>query len=242
LSYRLQFCQLMNHDTHPLSDCRVLVFDLDGTLIDSKQDLVVSVNAMRARFGHGDLDAEKVSEYVGDGAAMLVRRALGETATEPDVESALRFFIQHYRAHMLAHTLPYPGVRETLEVLAPRQMAVLTNKPVRISRDIIDALGLSRFFSCVYGGDSFERKKPDPMGLATILAELGVSPRQAMMIGDSDVDIQTARNAGTWACGVTYGFQAERLTACPPDLLLDRFGDLPRHLSTLASAPPAKQT
>jgi phosphoglycolate phosphatase len=230
----------MNHHTHPLADCRLLVFDLDGTLIDSKQDLVVSVNAMRAHFGHSDLSAEQVSEYVGDGAAMLVRRALGEAATDAEVEAALRFFFQHYRAHMLAHTLPYPGVRDTLELLAPRQMAVLTNKPVRISRDIIGALGLSRFFSCIYGGDSFERKKPDPMGLTTILGELSASPRQAMMIGDSDVDIQTARNAGTWACGVTYGFQAERLTACAPDLLLDRFEDLPQHLSTLA-APPATQ-
>jgi len=197
----------MIHHTHPLSDCRVLVFDLDGTLIDSKQDLVVSVNAVRAHFGHSDLDAEKVSEYVGDGAAMLVRRALGETATERDVEAALRFFIQHYRAHMLAHTVPYPGVRETLEVLAPLRMAVLTNKPVRISRDIIHALGLSRFFACIYGGDS-----------------------------------QTARNAGTWACGVTYGFQSERLTACAPDLLIDRFEDLPRHLSIPTTSPPSKQT
>jgi phosphoglycolate phosphatase len=231
----------MNLHTHALSDCRVLVFDLDGTLIDSKQDLVVSVNAVRAHFGHSDLDAEKVSEYVGDGAAMLVRRALGEAATEADVEAALHFFIQHYRAHMLAHTLPYPGVRETLEALSPRPMAVLTNKPVRISRDIIHALGLSRFFSCVYGGDSFDRKKPDPMGLEAILRELGAAPREAMMVGDSDVDIKTARNAGTWACGATYGFQAERLTACAPDLLLDRFEDLPRHLAIPAASRPTKR-
>jgi phosphoglycolate phosphatase len=232
----------MNQPNHLLSDCRVLVFDLDGTLIDSKQDLVVSVNAVRAHFGHSHLDAETVSEYVGDGAAMLVRRALGEGVSDRDVEAALHFFIRHYRAHMLAHTLPYPGVRETLEVLAPRRMAILTNKPVRISRDIIHGLGLSRFFSCVYGGDSFERKKPDPMGLASVVDELGASPRQAMMVGDSDVDIQTARNAGTWACGVTYGFQPERLTACAPDLLLDRFEDLPRHLSIPTASPPTRQT
>jgi phosphoglycolate phosphatase-like HAD superfamily hydrolase len=110
----------MIHHTHPLSDCRVLVFDLDGTLIDSKQDLVVSVNAVRAHFGHSDLDAEKVSEYVGDGAAMLVRRALGETATERDVEAALRFFIQHYRAHMLAHTVAVSwGARDARGAGAP---------------------------------------------------------------------------------------------------------------------------
>lgn len=232
----------MSHNAQPLSDCRVLVFDLDGTLIDSKQDLVVSVNAMRSHFGQSDLDADKVSEYVGDGAAMLVRRALGETATDRDLEAALLFFVRHYRAHMLAHTLPYPGVRETLEVLAPRPMAVLTNKPVRISRDIIHALGLSRYFSCVYGGDSFERKKPDPMGLTAILSEVGAAPRQAMMVGDSDVDIQTARNAGTWACGVTYGFQAERLIGSKPDLLLDRFEDLPGHLSRPAESRRSNQT
>jgi phosphoglycolate phosphatase len=120
-------------------------------------------------------------------------------------------------------------------------MAVLTNKPVRISRDIIHALGLSRFFSCVYGGDSFDRKKPDPMGLEAILRELGAAPREAMMVGDSDVDIKTARNAGTWACGATYGFQAERLTACAPDLLLDRFEDLSRHLAIPAASRPTKR-
>ena len=139
----------MNGHTQPLSDCRVLVFDLDGTLIDSKQDLVIAVNAVRAHFGHSELTSEKVSEYVGNGAAMLVRRALGETASASDVEDALRFFLKYYRAHMLDNTVPYPGVRETLEALGPRPMAVLTNKPVRISRDILKALDLSRFFNRV---------------------------------------------------------------------------------------------
>ena len=110
-------------------------------------------------------------------------------------------------------------------------MAVLTNKPVRVSRDIIDGLGLGGYFRVVYGGNSFERKKPDPMGVEAILTEFAAQPSETMMIGDSDVDIRTARNSGIWACGVTYGFGSHLLDAYPPDLLVDTLMDLPPNLS-----------
>jgi phosphoglycolate phosphatase len=106
-------------------------------------------------------------------------------------------------------------------------MAVLTNKPVRFSEKILDGLGLSPYFKFVYGGNSFERKKPDPMGMQLLLADFGVAPREAMMIGDSEVDVQTARNANTWVCGVTYGLGSERLVQHPPDVLLDSLEELP---------------
>jgi phosphoglycolate phosphatase len=110
-------------------------------------------------------------------------------------------------------------------------MAVLTNKPMRISRRILDELGLAACFRAIYGGNSFETKKPDPLGMHTILREFGVEPREALVIGDSEIDVQTARNAGTWAASVTYGFGAHDHAAFPPDVYLDRLMDLAPLLS-----------
>jgi len=207
----------------------LLIFDLDGTLIDSKLDLAHAVNATRAHMGMPPLPHELIFSYVGNGAPTLIRRSLGPEAGEAQIEQALAFFLAYYREHMLDYTTLYPGVTETLDVLlqAGKRMAVLTNKPVRISKAIIDGLGLSKHFFQIYGGNSFEQKKPHPIGIETLLAEANTGPENAMMIGDSSVDIQTARNAGIKACGVTYGFQPETLAVEPPDFLIDRFADLP---------------
>lgn len=217
---------------------RVLIFDLDGTLIDSKLDLAHSVNAMLAHMGREAHVHETIFSFVGDGAAMLVRRALGEGASDAEVASGLDYFLSYYRAHMLDNTVAYPGVRESLAELAGHStegaayaMAVLTNKPVVFSRAILDGLGLGQYFRFVYGGNSFERKKPDPMGVEVLLRDLQAAPHEAMMIGDSDVDIRTARNAGIFACGVSYGFGLEGLRAHPPDLMVDSLAELPAHLN-----------
>jgi phosphoglycolate phosphatase len=206
----------------------LLIFDLDGTLIDSKKDLVQAVNATRGHMGTPPLEYDRVCSYVGNGAPVLIRRALGPDATEAQVEEALEFFLEYYRDHMLDYTVLYPGVRETLDRLreAGVQMAVLTNKPVRISRAIVDGLGVGGHFRQVYGGNSFDFKKPHPIGVETLMKECGAARERTMMVGDSSVDIQTARNAGVKACGVTYGFQPETLEAVPPDLLIDRMADL----------------
>jgi phosphoglycolate phosphatase len=132
---------------------------------------------------------------------------------------------------MLDNTVPYPGVREGLALLERHPMAVLTNKPVHFSRAILDGLGLLRHFRYVYGGNSFEQKKPHPMGTEALLRELEARPREAMIVGDSDVDVRTARNAGTWACGVSYGLGMEGMNAHPPDLMLDSLVELPEHLN-----------
>lgn len=207
----------------------LLIFDLDGTLIDSKLDLAHAVNAARAHMGLGDLPHPLVFSYVGNGAPTLIRRSLGPEAGEAQVQQALDFFLAYYRDHMLDYTTLYPGVADTLDVLlqSGKRMAVLTNKPVRISKAIISGLGLERHFFQIYGGNSFAQKKPHPIGIETLLSEAGTVAGNAMMIGDSAVDIQTARNAGIKACGVTYGFQPETLAAEPPDFLIDRFEDLP---------------
>jgi phosphoglycolate phosphatase len=123
-------------------------------------------------------------------------------------------------------TCAYPGVAETLEKLAGVPMAVLTNKPVRISVRILDAMGLSRYLRPIYGGNSFETKKPDPLGAKTILKELGVEAKETLLVGDSEVDIQTARNAGTVAAAVNYGFGVHDRTAYPADIYLERFNEL----------------
>jgi len=213
------------------SEVRALIFDLDGTLIDSKLDLALAVNAVLAEMDREPLPHEQIFGYIGQGAPSLIARALGNGATEEECRWGLEFFIQYYSLHKLDNTAPYPGVRETLDALSGMPMAVLTNKPVGASRGILQGLGLARNFRIIYGGNSFERKKPDPMGIETILREFAAAPAQVMVVGDSEIDVQTARNAGTWICGVTYGFGSHRFDEFPPDLIVDNLTELLPHLS-----------
>jgi phosphoglycolate phosphatase len=213
------------------ADIRVLIFDLDGTLIDSKLDLARSVNAMLKHMGCPELPHKTIYGLVGNGAPVLVRRAIGDGVTEADAEKGLAYFLSYYREHMLDSTVPYPGVCEGLAQLTDYPMAILTNKPVVFSRAILDGLGLSHYFRFVYGGNSFEKKKPDPMGVEILLRDLAAVPNEAMMVGDSDVDVRTARNAGIWACGVSYGLGSEGLRVTPPDLMLDSLTELPPYLN-----------
>ena len=215
----------------------LIVFDLDGTLIDSKLDLVQSVNAVRERLHLHKLPEETIATYVGRGVVTLMQRALGGEADENAVAEAVEFFLEYYRDHMLDHTLPYPGVREALDQLDGYRMAVLTNKPVRFSQAILDGLGLGRHFVQVYGGNSFERKKPDPIGLITLMREAGAPADRTMIVGDSDTDVLTGRNAGVWTCGVTYGLAPQTLETSPPDFLLRDLRELPPLLAVHRAAP-----
>jgi phosphoglycolate phosphatase len=200
---------------------RAFIFDLDGTLIDSKMDLVNSVNAMLRAMGRSQLPTETVAGYIGHGAPKLIASALGSEASDADRKSALAIFLAHYQEHCLDETRAYPGVREGLTALVGQPMSVLTNKPLTMSVHILESLGLAQFFATVYGGDSFPAKKPDPEGALAILHELGVAPEEAAMVGDSDVDIQTARNSGMRAVAVNYGFGKYDRAANPADLYLD---------------------
>ncbi len=207
---------------------RVFLFDLDGTLVDSKLDLAHAVNATLKHFGFPSLPDEEVFGYIGQGAPMLVRRALGHTDDDALVERALPFFLGYYREHMLDTTVPYPGVREALAQLHAdgRVLTVLTNKPERFSREMLRGLGLGELFRLVYGGNSFERKKPDPIGVETILRETSVPKDQALMVGDSEIDVLTARNAGIRVVGVNYGLGSHLLDEYPPDLRVDSLTEL----------------
>ena len=221
----------------PVERLKLLVFDLDGTLIDSAQDLCNSVNAALAEFGYLPLPDPEIAGFVGNGAPMLMRRSLalagGVTPDGIDEEQfarAYQFFLQYYREHKLDFTYAYSGVLDALKALhelhdAPgalsRTMAVLTNKPVRPARGICEGLGLAGYFLHIYGGDSFPLKKPDPLGLRSLMEETGVQPGQTVMIGDSQVDVQTARNAGAWSLGCAFGFGPQNIMNIPPDILVD---------------------
>jgi len=206
----------------------LVIFDLDGTLIDSSRDLANSVNATRAHLGLAPIKDEIVYSYVGNGAPVLIRRALGPEYSDQEAAQALEFFLAYYRDHMLDHTALYPEVREMLDRLhgAGVTMAVLTNKPVRFSQGIVDGLGLGAHFRRVYGGNSFEQKKPHPVGIETLMNEAGAARQETLMVGDSSVDVQTARNARVTACGVTWGFQPDTFAAWPPDFLVNTAGEL----------------
>jgi len=207
---------------------RALIFDLDGTLIDSKLDLIHAVNATLTEMGRATLSDEVISSYIGHGAPMLMSRALGGMAKEDELARGLGYFLEYYEAHKLDNTRLYPGVAETLGKLSEQKiaMAVLTNKPVKISLRILEELGVAKYFQATYGGNSFETKKPDPLGAKTILGEFRVNAGDSIMVGDSEVDIQTARNADMIAAAVNYGFGIHDRAQHPADIYLDRMSDL----------------
>ena len=225
---------------------RLLVFDLDGTLIDSQIDLANSVNAMLAHLGKPELPHAVIATYIGDGASVLVRRALGDPEgdvhDEEYVAEALEYFLAYYRVHKLDYTYVYEGVVEALDAIRVMHpdipMAVLTNKPVRPSRDICAHFGLDRYFFQNYGGNSFHTKKPDPAGLLTLIDEasaLGakdgrILPTETVMIGDSHVDVLTARSCGARSIGCLFGLAPHSLEAVAPDALAHTPADWPRLL------------
>ena len=228
----------------PVEQLKLLVFDLDGPLIDSAQDLCNSVNATLSQFGRERLPDPVVAGYIGDGAIMLMRRALfGPDATDVDEEllsRAYAWFLDYYREHKLDNTYAYEGVLEALTALRQlhehseepaRLMAVLTNKPVRPAQAICEALGLAPYFLHIYGGNSFATKKPNPEGLRALMDEAGALPQETLVIGDSQVDVETARNAGAWCVGCTFGLAPESLKDYPPDVLVDSPADWPAALA-----------
>ncbi len=213
----------------PSSQIKLLLWDLDGTLVDSELDLAHAINAMLRHLKRPELPVEVVASYIGDGAPMLVRRALGDPQDEGFVHNALEYFMLYYREHLLDSTFVYPGVMETLEAIQAHgkiEMAVLTNKPIGPSRGICDGLKLSGFMNKIYGGNSFSTKKPDPHGARVLMEEHGAHPGEAVMIGDSQNDVLTANNAGMYSIGVTYGLSPESLKIHPPDVMIDHPAEL----------------
>jgi len=208
------------------STIRAFLFDLDGTLIDSKLDLVNSVNFMLREMKRSALPVDTVASYIGHGAPRLVADVLGPGATNEDCKAGLEIFLAHYQKHSLEATRAYPGVVEGLQALHGHSLAVLTNKPLKVSEEILERLGLKKYFCHVYGGDSFPAKKPDPAGARIILRDLDARPEEAALVGDSDVDVQTARNAGMLSIHVNYGFGQHARDACPADLYVNSLQEI----------------
>jgi phosphoglycolate phosphatase len=223
----------------PAAQLRLLVFDLDGTLIDSRKDLVESVNAALGRLQLPRQLEDAIASWIGDGASKLMERALAACGADPAlVPKALEAFLDYYRDHKLDHTRLYPGVIDSLAALKQAlsiPMAVLTNKPVRPSEQICEALELAPYFFSIYGGNSFVTKKPDPEGLLRLMHEASAEPGQTLMVGDSSVDVRTAQAAGAWSLGCRFGLSphtiAELETLGQVDAVVDSANEWPAALS-----------
>jgi phosphoglycolate phosphatase len=213
----------------------LVVFDLDGTLVDSAGDLAAAINATLRHFSPATppIPLEKVRAFVGDGAAMLVARTLAAARADVSKEVALPIFLERYEARLLDTTALYPGVRESLDALRDRTLAVLTNKPGPMSRRILEGLGVASRFARIYGAGDVPAKKPDPAGLHMLLRDAGIPPAAAVLVGDSAIDVRTGRAAGVRTVGVTYGFDRASLKATPPDMMI---GDL-RELAARLGPP-----
>ena len=214
----------------------LIVFDLDGTLIDSRRDLADATNALLEDLGAAPLDVEAVARMVGEGAAILVRRALSASGLDPETPGTLDRFLVHYRQRLLVHTQPYEGISEALAELGRTfPLAVLTNKPMAATMTILEGLKLSRFFRQVMGGDTAFGRKPDPSGLLELTRSAGATPATTVLVGDSPIDRETALRAGARICLVRYGFgfifAPEELST--NELIVDRPADLPRALNLL---------
>ncbi len=208
-----------------------LLFDLDGTLIDSRADLILSINLMLAELNCATLPDAQILTFVGEGIRLLVERALrASLAREPEeplIQVALISFRRHYNEHLLDQTVLYPGVRETLEALQSLPMAVVTNKPYEFTIKILEGLQLTHFFQAVIGGDSFSERKPSALPLLEAAKLCGVAPQNCLMIGDTKVDMLAGQAAGMSTCGFTGGFRGEKeLVAYNAEFLIGGVGEL----------------
>lgn len=204
----------------------LLIFDLDGTLFETREDLASSVNYALGKEGIEELPLETIVQFVGDGAAKLIQRSLGVSASELLCKEVLETFLEHYADHCTGATRPYPGVAEIIPDLGSRALAVLTNKPSGPTESILKTSGLQPYFKRIIGGDTAHGRKPDPAGIFSIMEDLGVEPSRALLVGDTSVDVKTARNANCRCAGVKYGFRPGDFDQDPPDYLLNEFEDL----------------
>jgi phosphoglycolate phosphatase len=210
----------------------LVVFDLDGTLIDSSADLAAAVNATLARIAPSApaLPLERIRSFVGHGARALVERTLAEAGLPERAEEVLPVFLEVYRGHMLDRTRLYPGVAEALKELEGRSLAVLSNKPGDMSRAILEGLGVKHLFTRICGPEDVPARKPDPAGLRQLMEEARATPADTAMVGDSPVDVRAGRAAGVLTVGVSYGLDPDGLRDHPPDVILDDIRELPGYL------------
>ena len=216
----------------PESKIHLIIYDLDGTLIDSRRDIVNAVNWTLSELGLKELAAKQISSFVGNGVTNLMRQALEAVEvprTAPFLERSIKIFRKRYGEHLLDETSLYPSVRQVLEFFKDRKQAVITNKPEEFSLTILKGLGIDSYFFKVVGGDRGFPKKPDPAAVFDILSLARISPEETLLVGDSATDIQTGRNAGVRTAAVTYGFgKRPEIETARPDFLLEGLEELTR--------------
>jgi phosphoglycolate phosphatase len=211
-----------------MTPIRALIFDLDGTLIDSRADIARSANRALAALGFDELPIETLSEFVGDGASKLLERAARIGPEDPRVAALLRVFLDEYAAHPVVTTTVFPGAREALEALSALPLALCTNKPRVTTELVLRALDLERHFRAVVAGDDLPRRKPDPLPISHLAERLGVPVEHVLVVGDGAQDIEAGRAAGARTVGVRHGIQPlERLLAASPERVLDSLAELP---------------
>jgi phosphoglycolate phosphatase len=198
----------------------LVIFDLDGTLIDSKRDIAYAVNQTLARIDHPPIENELIYQYVGSGVRPLIEKAVATTGGGNSLEEAIRIFYGLYMKHLLDTTVMFDGIPEVLEHFKGKKMAVATNKSIGFTLKILDGLGILEKFVSVKGADSQKEKKPHPMMVEDIMKEAGIGKAQTVIVGDSAVDIQTGKNANIQTLGVTYGFRpTPEIHDCLPDAI-----------------------
>lgn len=210
----------------PTSGKRLILYDLDGTLVDTREDIARAANHMRSEMGMDPLPREAICRFVGLGLRQLMQGCL-ETEDPGRIEQGTKLYRAHYTQHLLDHAVLYPSVREVLDHFRGRTQAVVTNKPNPYSREILEALGVAGYFMEILAGDSEYPKKPDPAGILAVMARAVAIPAQTLWVGDSPIDVQTGARAGIQTVGVAHGFSPrEELAASGPDELVEDFSQL----------------
>jgi phosphoglycolate phosphatase len=214
-----------------LHPCRLFLFDLDGTLIDSREDITRAVNTVLSQMGQRALSTAEVIRFVGDGIETLIQRvlrnAIGAEPSDDQVRAGINLLLAEYRDHLIGSTCLYPGVRETLAALRRAKLGLVTNKPEVLSRRLLDAFGLADCFCMVLGGDSLPRRKPNPAPILEAMSRCHAMPSETVMVGDSPTDIICGKAAGVFTCGISSGFRSrEELEAAGPDVIVEHFSDL----------------
>jgi phosphoglycolate phosphatase len=214
-----------------------IVFDLDGTLVDTAPDLTNALNDVLTRRGHAAVPAETIRACIGHGARVMIEEALRRASAQDDVDRMLAEFLVHYEANIAAESLPFPGVVAALDSLAAQgaTLAVCTNKRERLSRRLLQELHIEGYFAAIAGRDTFAVSKPDPGHLTGTIALAGGDPSRAVMVGDSEVDLRTARAASVPAILVSFGYAASPLDGFAPAAMIDHFDELEARAAALVN-------
>ncbi len=215
---------------HPIKNSLLsiegIIFDLDGTLVDTKKDIADSANKALIDLGLDSVPDEVVHSFVGQGISNLMEGCLGEQRAS-EVDEAVRLFRKHYEQNLTTFSCLYPGVLDVLTHFKSKKIAVLTNKLEGLSSSILKDLNVLDRFESVWGGDTGPEMKPDPHGIETLLKQMGIEKEKAVLVGDSTVDIQTGKNGGVRTCAVTYGFDIRsKLELAQPDYLIDSMPEM----------------